>query len=66
MSRATSAEGVLESIYSVAGVPPPLETADSIFRGHPLAVAPRGAASIFYILWPGLFLSGALLIRRSL
>jgi ABC-2 type transport system permease protein len=66
MSRATSAEGVLEAIYSVARVPPPPETAESIFRGHPLAVAPRGAAPIFYILWPGLFLSGALLIRRSL
>jgi ABC-2 type transport system permease protein len=66
MSRTTAAEGVLEAIYSVAAIPPPAETDASIFRGHPLAAAPRGAAAIFYILWPGLFLAGELLIRRSL
>jgi hypothetical protein len=64
MSRVTTAEGVLESIYSLAGVPPPPE-ADEVFRGHPLAVAPKLAGTVFYVVWPGLFLAGAILTRRS-
>ena len=43
MSRGTSAESVLEAIYSLAGIAAPGET-DRIFRGHPLAVPPRRAA----------------------
>jgi ABC-2 type transport system permease protein len=66
MSRVTTAEGVLEAIYSVTGVVPPVETEGSIFRGHPLAVPPRGAGTIFYVLWPSMFLASAILIRRSL
>ncbi len=65
MSRATTAEGVLEAIYEVAGVTPPVETDESIFRGHPLAAPPRGAGTVFYILWPSMFLASAILIRRS-
>lgn len=64
MSRATTAEGVLEAIYSLAGVAPPPETDDDVFRGHPLAVAATGAGALFYGFWPGLFLAGAVLIRR--
>ncbi|MGA3188540.1 MAG: ABC transporter permease subunit [Bryobacteraceae bacterium] len=66
MSRATTAEGVLEAIYSVAGVAPPVETEESVFRGHPLAVSPKGAGAVFYALWPCLFLASAILIRRRL
>ena len=49
MSRVTTAEGVLEAIYSLAGVTPPQETDEAIFRGHPLAVPPTGAGCD--ILW---------------
>ena len=42
MSRVTTAEGVLETIYALAGVTPPAEDEDAIFRGHPLA-GRRGA-----------------------
>ena len=51
MSRMTTAEGVLETIYSIAGVTPPTND-DEVFRGHPLAVPPRGAATVFYGIWP--------------
>lgn len=64
MSRMTTAEGVLEAIYSLAGITPPSETDDAVFRGHPLAVPPRGAGTIFYVLWPGVFLVSGILVRR--
>ena len=66
MSRATTAEGVLEAIYSIANVTPPKESGDDIFRGHPLAVAPSGAATVFYCLWPCFFLASAILPRRRI
>lgn len=66
MSRATTAEAVLESIYTVAQVTLPVESEESIFRGHPLAAQPKGAALVFYALWPGAFLACGILIRRSL
>ena len=53
MSRGTTAESVLEAIYSVAGMTPPPE-GDRIFRGHPLAVPPKRAATVFYGIWPAL------------
>jgi hypothetical protein len=56
MSRVTTAEGALESIYSVAGMKPPVENDEDVFRGHPLAVAPNGAAAIFYVAWPAVIL----------
>jgi ABC-2 type transport system permease protein len=64
MSRATTAEGVLEAIYSVAGIAPPTESDEGLFRGHPLAVPPKGAAALFYGVWPALVLAGAFFIRR--
>ena len=49
MSRATTAEGVLEAIYELAGIDAaPARSADDVFRGHPLAVPPRGRAAVFY------------------
>jgi len=65
MSRVTTAEGVLEAIYGVAGVAPPVESGE-VFRGHPLAVPPKGAGTIFYVLWPSIFLASAISIRRRL
>jgi ABC-2 type transport system permease protein len=63
MSRATTAESALETIYDLAGVKPPAEN-DDIFRGHPLAVAPKGAAAVFYGIWPALVVVSAFLVRR--
>jgi ABC-type transport system involved in multi-copper enzyme maturation permease subunit len=63
MSRVTTAEGVLEMIYEVSGVAPPPET-DDVFRGHPLAVPPKGAAALFYGIWPALVVAAAFFVRR--
>lgn len=65
MSRVTTAEGVLESIYETAGIEPPKDVSDAVFRGHPLAVPPNGAAAIFYGLWPGSILLCGILVRRK-
>ncbi len=64
MSRATTEEGTLEAIYSLAGITPPKESEDDVFRGHPLAVSANGASAIFYGFWPGLVALGGFLIRR--
>ena len=64
MSRVTTAEGVLESIYSLANVTPPAEKDESVFRGHPLATPAKGAGTLFYGVWPGIFLAGGILVRR--
>jgi ABC-2 type transport system permease protein len=64
MSRATTAEGVLEAIYSIAGVMPPKEDEDAVFRGRPLATPLKGADAIFFGIWPGLALAGAIFARR--
>jgi hypothetical protein len=64
MSRATTAESALETIYDLAGVKPPIEKDEELFRGHPLAVAPNGAAAVFYGIWPAAVVVGALVVRR--
>jgi ABC-2 type transport system permease protein len=64
MSHLTSAEGVLETIYGLAGVAAPVETGDDMFRGHPLAVPPKGAATVFYGIWPALIVAAAFFSRR--
>ena len=66
MSRVTTAEGVLETIYSVAGLMPPTEGDENVFRGHPLAVRPRGAALIFYGVWPSLIVVLTIFLKRRL
>lgn len=66
MSRVTTAEGVLENIYSVANIKPPQEDENAVFRGHPLAVLPRGAAVIFYGIWPILAIAVGIFFKRSL
>jgi hypothetical protein len=63
MSRMTTTEGVLETIFSLAGVTPPAES-DEVFRGHPLAVLPKGAGIVFYGIWPAAVVAGAFFIRR--
>ena len=61
--RVTTAEGVLETIYDLAGIAPPAET-ENVFRGHPLAAPPKGAGLVFYGIWPGVVVAAALLTRR--
>ncbi len=50
-SRAATPEAVLENIFTVAGITD-LPADDDNFRGHPLAVPPKGASLFFYGLWP--------------
>ena len=64
MSRVTTAEGVLEAIYSLAGITPPVENDEEAFRGHPLAAPPSGAGILFYGVWPGLVAICALVVRK--
>jgi hypothetical protein len=66
MSRMTTAEGVLESIYSLAGITPPAENDENVFRGHPLATPAHGAGIVFYAVWPAVVLAGGILTRRRL
>ena len=64
MSRMTTAEGVLETIYGLAGVAAPQESGDDIFRGHPLAVPPKRAGTVFYGIWPALVIAAGVFLRR--
>jgi hypothetical protein len=63
MSRMTTEEGVLETIYSLAHVTPPKQPDEEIFRGHPLAVAPTGASALFYLIWPAVVLASGIFVR---
>ena len=51
MSRSTTEEIVLDTIYGLAGVRAPAREA-STYPGYPLAKRPAGAAVVFYVLWP--------------
>jgi ABC-2 type transport system permease protein len=66
MSRSTTAEAVLETIYGLAGVKPPEEN-EAPYPGHPLIARPAGAAVLFYGVWPALVIGLALrsVRRRS-
>lgn len=64
VSRIVTAEGVLETIFDLAGVTPAAENENEIFRGHPLAVPPRNAAAIFYGVWPAIVAGGAMFRQR--
>ena len=57
VSRGATVDDVLEQIYTLAESPPTEEEnkeedEDDVFRGHPLAATPRGAAAVFYVGWP--------------
>jgi len=65
VSRITTAEGVLENVLSLAGIAAPAESDDDVFRGHPLAARPRGAALLFYGLWPLIVASMAFIQWRK-
>jgi hypothetical protein len=62
-SRATTVEGVLESIYDLSGLAPE-EPGEITFRGHPLEADPRAAGLVFYATWPALVTAIALAKTR--
>lgn len=62
-SRATTVEGVLETIYGLAGIAP-AEGAEDGFRGHPLETDARGAAPLFYMAWPAAVAAAASIQAR--
>lgn len=70
VSRTTTVDGVLESIYALAHrdlAETGEEDGDereTVFRGHPLAARPTGAAFVFYGAWPAVTLLAALRKRR--
>jgi hypothetical protein len=67
VGRNTTTDGVLEAIYTLADAPhdsSDVEGEESVFRGHPLAVPPTGAASIFYGVWPAAVAIAAMMSRR--
>jgi ABC-type transport system involved in multi-copper enzyme maturation permease subunit len=51
MTRSTTEPIVLDTLYQLAQVQPPVHR-ETEFPGHPLAVEPKGAAWLFYALWP--------------
>ena len=61
--RSVTAEAVLETLYSVAGVTPPAPDDESQFSGHPLVTRAPGAATVFYLLWPALVISAGTVVR---
>lgn len=52
MSRSTTEPIVLETLYQLAEIQPPPASDEPGYSGYPLAVRPRGAALVFYALWP--------------
>jgi hypothetical protein len=50
--RSTIEPVVLAEIYELAGVVPPQAAREPPYPGYPLAAAPRGAASLFFLAWP--------------
>ncbi|HEV7488442.1 MAG TPA: hypothetical protein VGQ65_22435 [Thermoanaerobaculia bacterium] len=51
MSRSTTEEIVLDTIYDLAGIHAPAREGAS-YPGYPLAKKPTGAQWVFYLLWP--------------
>jgi hypothetical protein len=70
VSRTTTVDGVLDTIYGLAGRDlgetgeEDGDEREPVFRGHPLAARPTGAALVFYGAWPAVTLLAALRKRR--
>ena len=47
--------------YSVIGI---ILWMPAVDRVHPLAAEPKGAAMVFFALWPGLTLAAAILVKK--
>ncbi|HEX5475205.1 MAG TPA: hypothetical protein VFX12_11125 [Vicinamibacterales bacterium] len=62
-SREVSDEGVLETIFDLAHLAPGGEEEEG-FRGHPLVATAKGAAVLFYVVWPAVVVGLAILVGR--
>ncbi len=63
MTHSATEPIVLELLYQLANLSPPVRRDEAPFPGYPLAASPSGAAVIFYGLWP-LSLGMILWLRR--
>ena len=52
MTHSATEPIVLELLYQLADLTPPLQREEKSFPGYPLAAYPTGAALIYYLLWP--------------
>ena len=66
VSRITTAEGVRDAVFDVANLqlPPGSQPEEEIFRGFPLATRPRGAAAVFFGVWPVVIVVIAFAVQR--
>jgi hypothetical protein len=64
MERSTIEEVVLEQIYKLSGISAPQRSENDTFSGYPLAARSRGAAWIFYAIWPMVVALAWWLVRR--
>jgi ABC-type transport system involved in multi-copper enzyme maturation permease subunit len=62
VSRSTTEEIVLDDLETLAGRTPP-ERGEATYPGYPLNATPRGAAVLFYAVWP-LLISALWIARR--
>ncbi len=52
MSRSSTQEIVLETIYELAGRPPPKPIDEAAYHGYPLRAQPTGGPWVFFVAWP--------------
>lgn len=52
MSRSTTEEIVLETIYSLAGRQPPMPANETPYPGYPLTARAAAAPWVFFLIWP--------------
>jgi ABC-2 type transport system permease protein len=64
VTRAITVESALEEIYELAGFITPVEEADDVFRGRPLAATPHYARQVFYAGWPLLIVTAGAVVHR--
>jgi ABC-2 type transport system permease protein len=63
MGRSATDEGVLETVFALAGTTPD-DDADEAFRGQRLVATPVGAPILFYGLWPAAVAGAGIWVLR--
>lgn len=58
VSRSTTEEIVLDELETLAGITPP-QRGEGAYPGYPLNAPPRGAATLFYVMWPLVVIAGS-------
>jgi len=64
MLRSTTEPIVLETLYELAGRPPPAPGADVSYPGYPLKARPTSAPIVFFVVWPLAVIAAWWLITR--